>query len=365
MLNKLRMLRYFITRDVENENEVKMYAVVLRVVLLIYAFYCFTSTIFTCAIGHLAAVGVYAVELAVTCLLFYLTYKNMTRNAAYITALMFSFHIVVHSYMYGVHTDLMQFSYVLILLLFAIDYISNMRGKLCILFLIIFVRMIVYYYYSNNEPLYGYSKLTEGFWRISHIVLVSCVVSVIAIITTSDFSKMREKLTLTNRRLRDVAGKDPLTGLSNRRSGEIYINDVIHDYSLGNVPAITLVMADVDLFKSVNDTYGHENGDIVLKDLANIMGAMMRNKGLACRWGGEEFLLVFNGYNGDEVWNILTDMQKEVAELEYHWDNSIRRITLTYGVAEYGLDSSIDEVIKEADDKLYMGKEQGRNRIIF
>ena len=365
MLEKIKAFRSLLTKDVENENEVKMYAVIMRITLVYFSIYCDLGAVFAGVHGHIGPCIYMIVESVIAVWLIAATYNNKTMAVQYCATLLLTVHITIHSLYYGVDTNLMQLSYVIIMLIFATDYMSKMWIKISCLIGILLYRMGLYALCEARGPVFDLDNPSITFWQFIHMILVSCTVASVVIISTSDFTEMRKKLTVTNTRLRDVAGKDPLTALPNRRSMLDFIHRCIADYENGSISAMTMVMADVDLFKKVNDTYGHENGDIVLTDLANIMGAFMRGKGLASRWGGEEFVLVFVDKNGDEVYQMLSDLQKEIAGLCYHWNDTDVHITLTYGVAEQGSGATAEETIKEADEKLYIGKERGRNIVIF
>ena len=133
----------------------------------------------------------------------------------------------------------------------------------------------------------------------------------------------------------------------------------------GNTSFTSICICDIDFFKKVNDNYGHDVGDIVLQNLADIMTTTLDKNILAARWGGEEFLLVFAGYNGDEAYNKLETLRGNIKSLEFKAKEKTFSITMTFGLAEYDFSSDIDTIIKEADEKLYMGKENGRDQIVF
>ncbi len=86
---------------------------------------------------------------------------------------------------------------------------------------------------------------------------------------------------------------------------------------------------------------------------------------LVSRWGGEEFLIVFPNMNGDEARSALDMIRSRVKKIEFDTGSTTFSITITYGLAEYGFDGDADAVVKEADDKLYIGKENGRDQIVF
>lgn len=153
--------------------------------------------------------------------------------------------------------------------------------------------------------------------------------------------------------------KDALTGLYNRRYGEKKIAEVQKKH----LNDFCLVLGDIDFFKKVNDTYGHECGDIVLSEVATILNKNMRNQGFVARWGGEEFLLVFENCNLDEAVNKLEHILDEIRKKEITYKDEIVRITMTFGICQ-GSTDDMDDVIRMADSKLYEGKAGGRNQIV-
>ncbi len=152
--------------------------------------------------------------------------------------------------------------------------------------------------------------------------------------------------------------KDALTGLYNRRYSEKKMEEI---YKKG-IP-FSLVLCDIDFFKKVNDTYGHECGDLVLQEVATILKRNMRGKGYAARWGGEEFLLVFEDYKKEQAVMVLQGIMEDVRNIRIEYKEEIVTVTMTFGVCE-GTSEDLDVLLKEADDKLYYGKENGRNQIV-
>ena len=91
----------------------------------------------------------------------------------------------------------------------------------------------------------------------------------------------------------------------------------------------------------------------------------MKKRGIVARWGGEAFLLVFEGINGDEAALALEDLRDRIAKTKIFYGEQELRVTMTFGIEEYDFRAGIDKIINEADKKLYMGKEAGRNRVVF
>ncbi len=162
--------------------------------------------------------------------------------------------------------------------------------------------------------------------------------------------------------LRNLVELDTLTGLYNRRSGNRKMEESHTDSQKHGTP-LTLVIADIDYFKKINDTYGHHNGDIVLTNTAKLLKKHTHGKGYAIRWGGEEFLLVFENCDIPQALEQLYALQEELRNTPHQFEDTETYITMTFGVA---CDNSmnVSQLLHAADEKLYDGKNQGRNRII-
>jgi len=358
-------IKAFVTQDVSNENEVKMYAVILRLILTTFIVYSFISIIYGFVYKHYLTPVFYITFLCFALLFFYQTYHNHTKNAACGTWIMLCFLMVVLSFLYGNDTGVYQVVYILIIMLFTMDYFKHLWFKIVLMLGAFIVRVILFAVYNNTVSYYPIDKSGVGHWQAIHMFAFAAMAVSSVIISTADFTEMRKKLTNTNERFRDMAGKDPLTGLYNRRSTHLYLEEQLNRYKKGEISSITFVMADIDHFKNFNDTFGHDNGDIVLSTIANTMGVFMRGKGIPSRWGGEEFVLVFVNHNGDQVYQEMFELQKEISELVFDFNGTTVGVTLTYGIAEQGADCDAEATIKEADSKLYLGKEKGRNVIIY
>ena len=163
--------------------------------------------------------------------------------------------------------------------------------------------------------------------------------------------------------LKKLVERDPLTNLNNRRSGNLKIEQIRRAADkYGQVYCIA--MGDIDFFKKVNDTYGHDAGDAVLKEVARILSDRMAGKGTVVRWGGEEFLFVIEDMKLEEakefMWNILREIRSTSIE---HGAQTIR-FSMSFGLVEGDPARSADAEITAADGLLYFAKESGRNRVV-
>ena len=173
---------------------------------------------------------------------------------------------------------------------------------------------------------------------------------------------MEGKLVEYNNILEDQANTDALTGLYNRRKAMQYLEKRIVPT---NRDFTSICICDIDFFKKVNDNYGHDIGDIVLQNIADVMITTLNKNVLVARWGGEEFLIVFSSCNGDDAYLRLERLRDNIKALKFKAGEKQFSITMTFGLTEYDFHSDIDAIIKEADEKLYMGKENGRDQIVY
>ncbi len=162
--------------------------------------------------------------------------------------------------------------------------------------------------------------------------------------------------------LRNLVERDTLTELYNRRSGGHHLACSVEKAKSKNTP-FTLVIGDIDFFKRVNDTYGHLCGDEVLKTVAKLLRKHLKGKGYAIRWGGEEFLLVYENCRLETAYESLRALQKDISGACIQSGDNEIRVTMTFGMA---CDPAKDlkDLLREADDRLYYGKNNGRNQIV-
>jgi diguanylate cyclase (GGDEF)-like protein len=198
---------------------------------------------------------------------------------------------------------------------------------------------------------------------ISMLFFLSQMMIALALISITVKHLLMEREVLLEKE-REISLYDELTGLMNRR-GFKTVYQVEEKRIIRQRLPMSLVMADIDHFKAVNDRYGHECGDLVLKDLAEIMKKEFRGGDLLARWGGEEFIIVQPETNEEECLISLERTRKAIASHIIKYEKVSFSVTMSFGaniVLAGGL--SFDEIMKKADDNLYKAKKQGRNRIV-
>lgn len=211
------------------------------------------------------------------------------------------------------------------------------------------------------EPMYSY-----GNQQVDRVIyLVNFILAVIAIVVC--FSTLLTQIrTLENlrrhqnKKLDKLSKTDHLTGLMNRRSIEERYSQaelLKEDYAI--------IMGDIDDFKKVNDTYGHDIGDKVLKAVAKAFKKSVREEDMVCRWGGEEILVFLPKLSKKDTTAIAERVLKKIREIEIETaDGSKLRVTATLGVAISAEACSFSDVMKKADDRLYNGKRNGKNCVV-
>ncbi len=184
------------------------------------------------------------------------------------------------------------------------------------------------------------------------------ITATIVLASTFFYSKEMEEAWET---LRYNMNHDALTGLYNRRFFERQIEKV----PLSEREQYVISMVDIDFFKVVNDTYGHEAGDEVLVMVASCLKDAAGQENLAVRWGGEEFILYFPRTTPNKVYPVMDELRRRIEGTTVKTAGKEIRITITGGIATGMADSNYEKVIRSADEKLYLGKKGGRNQIVM
>lgn len=176
---------------------------------------------------------------------------------------------------------------------------------------------------------------------------------------------MRRRLVESNFALEALASTDHLTGVANRRSFEISLEQEMSFTRRYGSP-MACAMFDLDNFKKVNDTYGHDAGDVVLVEVINRIKGILREGDLIGRIGGEEFAILLPKMTEDTVLEAFERYRKVVAEKTVEHGGIEIPITTSIGVAMYhGERESRDALLKRADNSLYKAKETGRNKVVY
>mgnify|MGYP001345742948 CR=1 FL=1 len=174
--------------------------------------------------------------------------------------------------------------------------------------------------------------------------------------------KTNDDLKIANDKIVEISRRDPLTQLYNRRYFEEKIKEMISLARRHSQP-LSIIMTDIDKFKVVNDSFGHDAGDRVLVDYALLMRENTREEDLVARFGGEEFVIALPYTDGNQASLLAERLRKRLSQLDLLGNGHL--VTASYGVSQWKQNEDITDLLKRADKALYQAKGTGRNRTIF
>jgi len=177
--------------------------------------------------------------------------------------------------------------------------------------------------------------------------------------TQNELAEAHAQLSLKNRELERLSATDHLTQAYNRlKIDELMRVEVGRTRRYQRV--LSIIMLDIDHFKEVNDQYGHQTGDLVLKEVVNIIKDNTRNTDSLGRWGGEEFIIVCPETDLSSAHVMAEKLRKKIEEFDF---SIVKRKTASFGVASLTPEDDEESLIRRADESLYFAKNNGRNRV--
>ncbi|MCX7957526.1 MAG: sensor domain-containing diguanylate cyclase [Deltaproteobacteria bacterium] len=168
-------------------------------------------------------------------------------------------------------------------------------------------------------------------------------------------------LDIENARLYRLSITDPLTKVYNRQFLYNKLPEEISRFTRYRTP-LSIILFDVDNFKKFNDTYGHNAGDYILRNMASVVKQNIRGVDMLVRYGGEEFLILSPESSMEDAFAISERIRQEIEKTEFFFDEKCLKITISLGVAQYRAGLTPEEFIRGADKALYLAKQNGRNR---
>lgn len=221
---------------------------------------------------------------------------------------------------------------------------------------------------SWNSPVISELQLYRSitiFWTCLIVIYLLVRLATMKIALNRQQNRQKELVAINNlltsqsRRFEDLAKTDPLTGLHNRVAMQEALYQGLNNWKRHNI-AFSMVLLDIDHFKKINDTYGHDAGDEVLKAIANLLAGSIRGSDFLARWGGEEFVLLYPKTNQVGAMTAAEILRQKIAALPNPWGITI---TASFGVATLA-SNDLDILFKSADDALYRAKHNGRNCVM-
>lgn len=177
---------------------------------------------------------------------------------------------------------------------------------------------------------------------------------------TKDLEERNNALEEATKRLIEMANTDFLTGLGNRGAAKSEIEAYVNRYNVAFQP-LALAILDIDFFKKINDTYGHQAGDDVLVSLAACLRATLRPSDKVYRWGGEEFLVVLPDTEGKIAESVCQRIRQNIGEIQ---TQAVKKVSASIGLAAFETGDSYDVLLKRADEALYIAKNRGRDQVV-
>ena len=230
--------------------------------------------------------------------------------------------------------------------------ITTMRSGFIIS--LIFLAALTLGLYSEQFEIYHYSEIHKS--RI--VIGLSCIL-IMALISEWLRIKSYAAISQANLQLSVDANHDPLTQLLNRRGFEIEIERI----GGTDFPA-ALAVIDIDHFKKINDEYGHDAGDIALQQVAGHLKNNIKGKDLICRWGGEEFVVLFRHTSIKNAETVLKQLGQIIRSTTISHQNNHFQLTFSAGVAQLRYRNNLRRCMNQADELLFQAKENGRDRIM-
>ncbi len=226
---------------------------------------------------------------------------------------------------------------------------------------IVAVRIAFYVYSTSHAELYPLSGQARLIFQVFNSLFIYALLGCQCMLFSTNTQDTERQLRLTNEELHKEAGTDPLTQLPNRRAMQNEIARTLEKFP--DMP-FSVAIADIDFFKKVNDTYGHNCGDYTLQALSAKFRELCSEPITVCRWGGEEFCFFMPNLNLDEAGMKMQDVSYAVKRMPLSFEGNDFSITITIGVSENDFRSPLKTILEEADRKLYMGKESGRDQVV-
>ncbi len=210
-------------------------------------------------------------------------------------------------------------------------------------------------FHENTEK---YDASISSLLASFNFIVSAIVITIFSVIYVYEIKETMGDLSSKNDELNFLAVYDPLTKLRNRH----HITEVFAEYERNTKP-FCVILGDIDDFKRINDTYSHDCGDKVLVTISEIIRKNVGDKGVVCRWGGEEILLVVSG-KSDECFDLAERIRLEIQNQQMSFGIKQINVTMTFGFADYSEAMNIEKLISIADKRLYEGKRNGKNQIV-
>ena len=284
---------------------------------------------------------------------FFLIYKKKYYPYALLCGNEFFAYIAVTTVMLGFNTGFHFYLIALCIVSFFTTYFSkskNLKGSLIWVGLSLAIYLTLYFVTKFNAPYYVIDQWLEITLFTTHAIVVFLFIASYLLVFLKYALSLEKKIMIQSR-------TDELTQIGNRYALFDYFEAESKDDKI-------VALFDIDDFKNINDKYGHVTGDFILKRVAELASENLKDS-FVCRYGGEEFVVVFNSDNFDAIIEELETFRKNIEKETFEFENAKINLTITIGVSQYKDDISLEKWVELADERMYKGKETGKNKIVY
>jgi len=278
--------------------------------------------------------------------------KDVKRTANFTAFLLFSLFI---SLVYFNYNNDFVLTWSFLFPAFAMTLMGPKNGMITSLFVCFIILGMTYLGINNTE---------EYFWKMEAMLrygLTFLTLAYLLYLNESSLKRALEENAKQMKTLNELLKTDSLTQIANRRCGAHTLEREAQIAAQNNTP-LHILLFDIDNFKNVNDQYGHNVGDEVLKASATILHLELEENQYICRWGGEEFLIIFTGLKTEDA---MRKSQSLCNKLSSHTFEHINHLSASFGLAEFNSPLTNEQLIANADKALYEAKKRGKNRVVL
>ena len=271
-------------------------------------------------------------------------------------------NVMVSSLFLGWNSGFYFYLFAFVPLCFYCKFRSNTTRFFIVNFTVVFF-LATYFISNNSSKLFTIAYHSSVVLYLTNAFCCFCALSFLSYIYTKTIVYETSILSQSNKELEVLANTDPLTGLLNRRSMMKALSEIDIKFLSQNTN-FSLILIDIDNFKVLNDKYGHECGDLVLKKICSEIKITLRQDDVVCRWGGEEILILLPKTEIYDAKNVANKIRKRIEDMSYPYKDNNVKATLTAGVSCAAEGFSISDLINQADTCMYKGKASGKNCVV-
>ncbi len=301
----------------------------------------------------------------ISSLSWYIIYQVNKKGHSKIAFTIGYIEVILHSalglFYMGWGSGFHYFLFSTVTVLFYMPYFKKI-SKIIISIVSILIYILLFNLFKDRTPIYILNNSILNTIYYLSVIITFAMLSVLSHLYSMAAKKAENKLKELNKKLKSIASTDHLTGLVNRRSIINIIEKSIINYKKNN-RSFSLIIADIDDFKRINDLYGHNRGDHVLKAIANLLKNNLRKNDTLARWGGEEFLILLSDTTYQEACTVANKLKESLSNFQHNYLEETENLSMTFGISQFKGD--LDTCISEADKALYKGKRNGKDCVVI